>query len=112
MSARLDVVLVGGPGAGKGTQAQRITQREQLIHLSTGDLLRQAIAARTELGLQVKAIVEKGGLVDDDLVVQLVEERLGGPADPGILLDGFPRTIRQAEMLAELFERRGLSNPV
>ena len=112
MSPRLDVILIGPPGAGKGTQASRFSQREGLTHLSTGDLLRQAIAARTDVGLRVKAIVEAGGLAADELVLELVEARLGGVGDSGILFDGFPRTIRQAELLADLFSQRSLAPPV
>ena len=112
MSGRLDVVLVGPPGAGKGTQAVQLCQREGRAHLSTGDLLRQAIAGGTPLGLRVKPVVESGRLADDESVLGLVEERLGGPGDRAVLLDGFPRTVRQAEMLAELFASRGLAPPV
>ena len=109
---RLDVVLVGPPGAGKGTQASRLSAREALRHLSTGDLLRQAIAAGSDLGTRVQGIVESGRLVPDELVLSLVEARLGESRQGGVLLDGFPRTLRQAEMLAEIFEARHLAPPL
>lgn len=108
---RLDVILVGPPGAGKGTQASLLAAREALRHLSTGDLLREAIAAGSELGLRVKGVVEAGHLVPDELVLGLVEERLGDSGLPGVLLDGFPRTLRQAEMLAGAFAARRLEPP-
>jgi adenylate kinase len=110
--SRLDVVLVGPPGAGKGTQASRLAAREALTHLSTGDLLRQAIAAGSELGQRVKGLVEAGRLVPDEVVLSLVEQRLGDSNPSGVLLDGFPRTIRQAEMLADMFHVRGLAPPI
>ena len=112
MAARLDVILVGPPGAGKGTQASRLCEREGLTHLSTGELLRQAIASGSALGREVKTIVEQGHLVPDATVVGLVEGRIGPPRSPGVLLDGFPRTVAQAELLAGLFDARHLAPPV
>ena len=90
----------GEPGAGKGTQARFITEQFGIPQLSTGDMLRAAVKAGTELGLKVKDVMEKGGLVSDDLIIALIEERLVQPdCVKGFLLDGFPRTIPQAEAL-------------
>lgn len=100
---RRNILMFGPPGSGKGTQAVRIAERHELAHVSTGDMLREAMAAGTDLGLQVKAIVERGDLVTDDLMLGLVKERLAQPdAAQGFLLDGFPRTVAQAEGLMEL----------
>jgi adenylate kinase len=95
------IVFLGPPGAGKGTQAAALADRLGIPHLSTGDLLRSAIAAKTPLGLQAKEHVDAGRLVPDDLVLQILRERLGAPdARGGFLLDGFPRTLVQARALA------------
>ena len=98
------LVLLGPPGAGKGTQAERVCASRELVHLSTGDLLRAAVAAESELGLEAKAFMDRGDLVPDTLVLALVRERLGEPdAEAGFLLDGFPRNESQAKALeAEL----------
>lgn len=94
------VVLLGPPGCGKGTQAQRLCAREGAVHLSTGDLLRAAVAAGSDLGRRAAPIMAAGRLVPDDLVVGLVRERLEAPdAARGFLLDGFPRTLAQADAL-------------
>lgn len=99
----LNIILMGPPGAGKGTQATRIVDAFHLPHISTGDMFREAIAQGTPLGLQAKAIIERGDLVPDDITVGLVKERLSQPdCAEGYLLDGFPRTIPQAEALKEL----------
>ena len=96
------VILLGAPGAGKGTQAQFITERFSIPQISTGDMLRAAVAAGTELGLQAKGIMESGGLVSDDLIIALVKERITqDDCSNGFLFDGFPRTIPQAEALKE-----------
>ena len=92
------VVLLGAPGAGKGTQAQKLAESEHLVHLSTGDLLRAAVKAGTELGRQARAHMEAGQLVPDDLVFRVLFERLGASAG-GFVLDGFPRNRAQAEEL-------------
>ncbi len=96
----LNLVFLGPPGAGKGTQAKQFAAARGIPHVSTGDMLREAVAARTELGLQARAIMESGRLVGDDIIIGVVRERLARPdAAPGFLLDGFPRTVPQAEAL-------------
>jgi len=101
------LVLLGAPGVGKGTQAAEITRRTGLAHISTGDLLRSAIRDATPLGRKVGAIVERGELVPDALVGDLMEERLSRPdAADGFLLDGFPRTVAQADLLDRILARR------
>lgn len=97
------LILLGCPGAGKGTQAKLITQHYHIPQISTGDILRQAIQQESELGRKVKAIVEEGSLVTDEIVIALVKERLKQPdCKNGFLLDGFPRTVQQAEALYQL----------
>ena len=101
------ILLLGPPGAGKGTQAAEIVDALGVPHVSTGDMLREAVAAGTEVGKQAKAIMDAGKLVSDDIVVGIAKDRLSAPdAEKGFILDGFPRTIGQAEaldaMLAEL----------
>jgi adenylate kinase len=96
------LVLLGSPGAGKGTQAGFIKEKFNIPQISTGDMLRAAIKAGTPLGLEAKKIMDQGGLVSDDVMIQLVKERLNQPdCKNGALLDGFPRTIPQAEALRE-----------
>ena len=102
------LVLLGPPGAGKGTQANLLTKQRSLVQLSTGDMLRAAVAAGTALGRKAGAIMERGELVPDDLVIGLIAERLDqGDAGEGYILDGFPRTIAQAEALDHLLAERG-----
>ena len=97
------IVLFGPPGAGKGTQAAAIEEATGKPQVSTGDMLRAAVALGTPLGVQAKQCMDAGHLVPDEVIIGLVEERLGEPdADAGVLLDGFPRTIPQAEALAEI----------
>lgn len=96
------VILLGAPGAGKGTQAQFITERFGIPQISTGDMLRAAVAAGTELGIKAKGVMESGGLVSDDLIIALVKERIAqDDCGNGFLFDGFPRTIPQAEAMKE-----------
>lgn len=102
------IVIMGAPGSGKGTQAALIVEELDLDHISTGDLLRAAVAAGTELGLQAKAVMDRGELVSDEIVLGLLEERLlldSGKA--GFILDGYPRNIAQAGALDALLERIG-----
>ena len=94
------VILLGAPGAGKGTQAQFITEKYDVPQISTGDMLRAAVKAGTPLGLKVKEVMSSGGLVSDETIIQLIEERIkDDDCANGFLFDGFPRTIPQAEAL-------------
>ena len=96
------VILLGAPGAGKGTQARFITEKFGIPQISTGDMLRAAVKAGTELGLQAKSVMDAGGLVSDDLIINLVKERIAqSDCAKGFLFDGFPRTIPQAEAMKE-----------
>ena len=107
-SLPLNVVLFGPPGAGKGTQADRFAARHIVPKVSTGDMLRRAIANGTEVGLAVKDTLQRGALVSDDLMIQLVSQRLGEPdTAAGFVLDGFPRTIEQAVALDGMTAGRG-----
>jgi len=107
------LILLGPPGAGKGTQAKRLAKLYSVPHLSTGDMLREAIARGTDLGRKAQPIMERGELVPDDLVMALVEERLKQPdAVKGFIFDGFPRTLSQAESLDRILERRGFGHPL
>ncbi len=104
------LVLFGAPGAGKGTQAQRLIARHGIAHLSTGDMLRAAVAAGTPVGLRAKAIMDRGDLVPDEVVIGVIADRIEEPdARKGFVLDGFPRTVGQAEALAKLLSDKGLS---
>lgn len=102
------IVLLGAPGSGKGTQAQRLQAKYGVPQVSSGDLLRDAVARGTELGLKAKAVMDAGQLVSDDIVLGLIRDRLSRPdAEKGFILDGFPRNIDQANALAELLEALG-----
>jgi adenylate kinase len=99
----VNILLLGPQGSGKGTQAQRIAASYGLPHIATGDMLRQAIAAGTDLGKRVKPILERGELVPDDLMIEVIRERLAADdVQDGFVLDGFPRTIEQAEALDQM----------
>jgi adenylate kinase len=106
----LNILLLGPQGSGKGTQAKRLAGTYGLVHISTGDLYRAAIAAQTELGNEVEPILASGALVPDDITVELIRGRLDrGDTVPGFILDGFPRTMQQAEALDELLADLGRS---
>ncbi len=104
----LNIVMVGPPGAGKGTQAKMLADRHGYLHLSPGDLLRQAVKDGTALGLEAKDYMDSGRLVPDDLIIELISDRMRkAGAVPGMILDGFPRTLRQAEALDEMLRELG-----
>ena len=96
----LNVVLFGAPGSGKGTQAQKIIEKYGLVHISTGDLLRSEVAGKTDLGLKAKAIMDKGELVSDEIVIGMIKKKLEeNQTGKGFIFDGFPRTVEQARAL-------------
>lgn len=106
----VNLILLGPPGAGKGTQARLLQEKFGLVQLSTGDMLRAAVAAGTEAGRKAKSIMEAGGLVSDDVVLAVLGERLAeGGTDKGVILDGFPRTLGQAEALDTLLSDKGMT---
>lgn len=104
----MNIILLGPPGAGKGTQAEKIVAERGLVQLSTGDMLRKAIADGTELGLKAKAIMDAGDLVADEIILGMIRERLeSDECANGVILDGFPRTVAQAEGLDEMLNEMG-----
>ncbi|NIV10359.1 MAG: adenylate kinase, partial [Aliifodinibius sp.] len=104
----MHIILLGAPGVGKGTQAKLIMEKHQIPQISTGDILRAEVQNETELGKKVKAIMDKGELVSDELMLQIIEKRLKQPdCQKGFILDGFPRTIPQAEGLDEILVKLG-----
>lgn len=102
----MNYILLGPPGSGKGTQAKRICNELSILHLSTGDILREAVKNGTDLGLKAKTYMDAGDLVPDDVIVEMIEDKLqGGELDNGFILDGFPRTVPQAKALKNMFSR-------
>jgi len=113
MALNRAMIFLGPPGAGKGTQANRAAKRYGVPHLSTGDMLREAVAQGTELGRSAKPLMERGELVPDNIVMGMVEERLARPdSAQGFIFDGFPRTVPQAEQLDKILARRGFGKPL
>ncbi|MCX7889899.1 MAG: adenylate kinase [Rhodobacteraceae bacterium] len=102
-----DIILLGPPGAGKGTQARRLVEERGLVQLSTGDMLREARSSGTEMGRRVAEVMDRGNLVTDDIVIGLIEERLAASKAAGFIFDGFPRTLAQADALGALLKRAG-----
>ncbi len=102
-----NIILLGPPGAGKGTQARRLVEQRGMVQLSTGDMLREAKTSGTEMGKRVAEVMDRGDLVTDEIVIGLIEEKLDGEKGGGFIFDGFPRTLPQADALGELLARKG-----
>ena len=103
-----NIILLGPPGAGKGTQAKRLEEARGMMQLSTGDMLREARTSGTEMGRKVAEVLDRGGLVTDDIVIGLIEEKLTRTGQNGFIFDGFPRTLKQADALGALLARNGM----
>ena len=104
-----NIILLGPPGAGKGTQAKRLVDARGMVQLSTGDMLREAKTSGTDMGRRVEGIMARGELVTDEIVIGLIEEKLAQGSEGGFIFDGFPRTLKQADALADLLARKGLA---
>lgn len=103
----MNIILLGPPGAGKGTQARKLVEERGMIQLSTGDMLREARTSGTDMGRKVADVMDRGDLVTDEIVIGLIEEKLEGDTGGGFIFDGFPRTLGQADALADLLDRKG-----
>lgn len=104
----MNLILLGPPGAGKGTQARRLVEDESMVQLSTGDMLREAKASGSTLGARIAEVMARGDLVTDDIVIRLIADKLDGPArQQGLIFDGFPRTLAQADALEALLDAKG-----
>ncbi len=105
----LNIAIFGAPGVGKGTQSALIVEKYNLVHISTGDILREETSNNTELGLQAKAFMEKGQLVPDQLIINMLEKKIDENKNAaGVIYDGFPRTVKQAEALDAMLEKKGM----
>ena len=105
----MNIILLGPPGAGKGTQARLLEEERGMVQLSTGDMLRAARTSGTEMGKVVAEVMDRGGLVTDEIVIGLIRERLEAGSEGGFIFDGFPRTLKQADALGELLAEMGLT---